>query len=59
MLDADQILSIFCYLIVGARVEHIHTHLFLLDNFASSHQMIEMTGYYLSVMNCAVEHLEH
>jgi hypothetical protein len=36
MLDADQMLSIFCYLLVGAKVEHLHTHLFLLDNFATS-----------------------
>lgn len=58
MLDADQVLSIFCYIIVGAKVEHLHSHLFILDNFATSHQMISMTGYYLSVMNCAVEQLE-
>ena len=59
MLDADQVLSIFCYLIVGARMEHLHTHLFLLDNFASSLQMISMTGYYLSVLRCALEQLEN
>jgi thiamine pyrophosphokinase len=59
MLDADQVLSIFCYLIVGARVDHLHTHLFILDNFSSSHQMISMTGYYLSVIRCAVEQLEN
>jgi len=54
MLDADQVLSIFCYIIVGANVQNLHTHLFILDNFATSHQMISMTGYYLSVINCAV-----
>ena len=59
VLDADQVLSIFCYIIVGARVQHLHTHLFLLDNFATSSQMISIFGYYLSVMNCAVEQLEN
>ncbi len=57
MLDADQVLSIFCYLIVGARVDHLHTHIFILDHFATSHQMMSMTGYYLSVIRGAVEQL--
>lgn len=57
MLDPDQVLSIFCYLIVGARVEHLHTHLFILENFISSHQQISGSGYYLSVLRCAVEQL--
>lgn len=42
MLDADQVLSIFCYLIVGARVDHLHTHIFILDHFATSHYMMSM-----------------
>ena len=54
MLDADQVLSIFCYILVGARVENLLSHLFILENFATSHQMISMSGYYLSVINCAV-----
>jgi hypothetical protein len=54
MLDADQVLSIFAYIIVAARVEHLHTQLFLLDNFANGFQMINMTGYYMAVLNCAV-----
>ena len=59
MLDADQVLSIFAYIIAAARVEHLHTQLFLLDNFANGFQMINMTGYYMAVLNCAVEHLEN
>jgi hypothetical protein len=57
MLDADQVLSIFAYIIVAGRIEHLHTQLFMLDNFATGLQMINMTGYYLAVLNCAVEHL--
>jgi hypothetical protein len=59
MLDADQVLSIFCYIIVGARVENLLSHLFILENFATNHQMISMSGYYLSVVNCAIEQLEN
>jgi hypothetical protein len=57
VLDADQVLSIFCYIIVGGKISHLHTHLFMLDSFSTSNQMISIFGYYLSVMNCAVEQL--
>lgn len=59
VLDADQILSIFCYIIVGARVEHLHSHLFMLENFATDHQLISVTGYYYSVLTCALEQIEN
>ena len=59
MLDADQVLSIFCYIIVGSKISNIFTHLFILDHFSTSSQMISIFGYYLSVMNCAVEQLEN
>jgi len=45
--------------LIGAKVEHLHSHLFILDNFSTSSQMISITGYYLSVMNCAVEQIEN
>ena len=57
MLDADQVMSIMSYILVGARVNNIHSHLFLLDCFATDHQQISVTGYYLSVLSGAVEHL--
>ena len=59
MLDADQVLSIFAYIIVAARVDHLHTHLFLFDNFANGFQMTNMTGYYMAVLNCIVKNLEY
>lgn len=58
-MDADQVLSIFCYILVKARVENLLSHLFILENFATNHQMISMSGYYLSVINCAIEQLEN
>jgi len=57
MLDADQVLSIFAYIIIQANINNLHTQLFILDNFATGHQMMAVTGYYLSVINCAVEYL--
>jgi len=57
MLDADQVLAIFCYIIVNSNIAHLHAHLFILDNFATSSQLISVFGYYNSVMNCAVEQL--
>lgn len=59
MLDADQVLSIFCYILVHAQVPHLLSHIFILENFATSHQMISIGGYYLSVINCAIEQLEN
>jgi hypothetical protein len=35
VVDADQILSIFTYIIVGSRVKRIYTHLKVIENFAS------------------------
>ena len=58
VLDADQVLAVFCYVIVSAKIEHLHSHLFILDHFSTNSQMISIFGYYLSVMNCAVEQLE-
>lgn len=29
-LDADDMLSIFCYILANSRVAHIHTHLFII-----------------------------
>lgn len=54
VLDADQILSIFCYILANARVPHLHTHLFILENFSTDHQLISVTGYYYSVLTCAL-----
>ena len=59
MLDADQVLSIFCYILVHAKVQQLLSHIFILENFATNHQIISISGYYLSVINCAIEQLEN
>ncbi len=56
-LDADDMLSIFCYILANSRVQHIHSHLFLIENFSTDHQLISVTGYYYSVLTCALEQI--
>lgn len=57
MLDADQILSIFCYILAANSLENIHANLFLIQHFATENQMISVTGYYYSVLTIAIEQL--
>ena len=57
MLDPDQVISIISYVIVNSGVEGLLGQLFILDNFATDHQQITVTGYYLSVVSAAVEQL--
>lgn len=57
LLDADQVLSIFCFIIAKAQIPHLHAHLFLLENFSTNHQMMTISGYYMSVLSCAVEQI--
>lgn len=55
MIDADQVLSIFCYILSLSRINDIFSHIFIIDYFATEHQKISMTGYYFSVLECAIE----
>lgn len=58
VLDADQILSIFCYILTVEPLKNLHSHLFMVEHFATDHQLISVTGYYYSVLTCAIEQLE-
>ena len=58
VLDADQILSIFCYVLSVSAIKDLHSHLFIIEHFATDHQLISVTGYYYSVLTCAIEQLE-
>lgn len=59
MLDADQVLSIFCFVLSTSPLENIHSNLFMIQHFATENQMISVTGYYYSVLTIAVEQLEN
>jgi ribosomal protein L37E len=57
MIDADQVLSIFTYILCMSRVRNIGVHLRIIENFSSSEQLLSVTGYYFSVLLCAAENL--
>ena len=54
VIDADQILSVFCYILANTNIPHIYSHIFILDNFSSDQQLISVSGYYFSVLTCAL-----
>lgn len=55
MIDADQVLSIYSYILCQSRVRNIEIHLRMVENFSSEEQLLSVTGYYYSVLLCAVE----
>lgn len=56
MIDADQILSIFCYILSIKKIDYINSHMFIIDQFATDYQKMSMAGYYFSVISCAITH---
>lgn len=56
MIDADQILSIFCYILSVNKIDYINSHMFIIDQFATDQQKMSMAGYYFSVISCAINH---
>ena len=54
-IDADQVLSIFCYILSLKEIPDIFSQVFMIEYFATEHQKISMTGYYFTVFSCAVE----
>lgn len=57
MIDADQVLSIFTYILCQSRVRNVEAHLQIIENFSNEEQLLSITGYYYSVLLCAVENL--
>lgn len=55
ILDADQVLSIFCYILSLNKIDNLFSHMFLIDKFATEQQKMSMTGYYFTVIKCAIE----
>lgn len=53
-MDADQVLSVFCYVLTLNRIPDLYTHMFLVEQFATEHQKISISGYYFSVLECAI-----
>ena len=56
-IDADQILSLFCFILANSSIPNIYSHLFIVDHFATHNQNISVSGYYSSVLACALAQL--
>lgn len=53
-VNADEVLSIYCYIIAKANVSSLLSHLYILENFATPYQEMSAAGYYWTVMMCAI-----
>lgn len=57
LLDADQVLTIFSYIVIRSQLTDLHSHLDIVENFSSEDQLMSATGYYYSVILSSVENL--
>lgn len=57
LLDADQVLTIFSYVVIRSQLHDLHSHLDIVENFSSEDQLMSATGYYYSVILSSVENL--
>ena len=54
MVDSDQILTIFIYIIIHAKIYNLQTHLRFVENFCTEEQLLSETGYYSKVAEGAL-----
>jgi len=57
LLDADQVFTIFSYVVIRSQLIDLHSHLDVIENFSSEDQLMSATGYYYSVIMGSVENL--
>lgn len=57
LMDADQVLTIFSYIVMKSRVENLLSHLDIIETFSSEDQQMSAIGYYYSVILSSVENL--
>lgn len=57
MVDSDQILTIFIYIILHSNVYNLKTHLRFIENFCTEEQLMSETGYYSKVAEGALKML--
>ena len=55
MVDSDQIISIFIFIILQAKVNNLKTHLRFISNFCTQEQLLSETGYYSTVAEGALK----
>jgi hypothetical protein len=58
LMDADQVLTIFSYVVIKSQLVDISNHLDVVENFSSEDQLMSATGYYYSVILSSVENLQ-
>ena len=57
VINADQILSIFVYLVLKARVRNLMGHLHLIFEFVRSEVQQGTYGYYVATLEASIEHI--
>lgn len=57
MVDSDQILSIFIFIIVKSGISDLGAHLKFIENFCTEEQLMSETGYYTKVAEGALKAL--
>ena len=57
VINADQILSIFIYLTLKARIRNLMSHLFLIIEFVRTEVQQGSYGYYLATVEASVQHI--
>ena len=57
VINADQILTIFVYITLKARVRNLMGHIFLIMEFVRTDVQQSSYGYYLATLEAAIEHI--
>lgn len=58
-LGGDEILLIFIYVTAKSMLNNFYTHLKLIENFATSHILNSISGYYFVTLQVCLGHLEN
>jgi ribonucleotide reductase beta subunit family protein with ferritin-like domain len=58
-LGGDEILLLFIYVTAKSQLNNFYTHLKLIENFATSHILNSISGYYFVTLQVCLGHLEN
>ena len=58
-LDSDQIISIFCYIIVKAGIKNLRGHIGIVQKLARLSKNNSSMGYYVVTLEACIEQIEH
>jgi len=57
VINADQILSVFIYIVLQARIANLNSHLKLINEFVSKEVLIGNGGFYMATIAASLEHI--